>query len=127
MPVYEFDCIVIIDDKIEQTINKYLKRLGIEQFDDREQVHGYAVGTTNVHKYYIFYGLNSLTPNVITHEISHIVDYVFKDRSIEKSDTEVRAYLTGYICQKIFDFVLKKNLLISKWLPKKQIVTVQQS
>jgi hypothetical protein len=34
---------------------------------------------------------------LINHEISHIVDYILADASIEKIDTELRAYLHDWI------------------------------
>jgi hypothetical protein len=120
MPVYQFKCVVIIDKDIEKRINAYsrkhkwnLKEYGEENGD---QVHGLAVNPGVIHTYYIFYSCESTTVNIIAHEISHLVDDILGDRGIE--DSEARAYLSGYMNEKIFDYVIKHKLLINKWLPK---------
>jgi len=114
VPVYNFSCTVIFADVIEPCINKVLKK---EKFPLIEgQVYGYAVGGNDISKYYLFYSLNGLNASFLSHEISHLVDYVFEDREITPLTGETRAYLTGYISNEIFEFVYKNKIPISKWL-----------
>lgn len=142
VPVYQFNCIVIISSDIEKIIDSYFRKYKIDDGMDDLEVHGLAVKTNTVHEYLLFYSIDSTTSNVISHEISHLIDYVFEDRKIEKNGDEARAYLTGYITEKIFDFVLKNNLLISKWTnsvqknkepkrlkrkPKEEVLVLNQS
>ena len=119
IPLYSFKCSVIIADEIEKVIAKYLKRFKIPLTEENGEYDGYALFTPQS-KYYIFYSLHSLTPNTIVHEVSHIVDYMVEDKGIEKTG-EARSYLTGYISEKIFDFILKNKLLISPYLEYKQV------
>lgn len=112
IPVYDFKCNVIIDDNIDAVIDKYMKKHGMPRGTD--ECHGMAI-VTPLKQYYIFYDLQSCTPNVISHEISHMVDYLLEEHDIEKVG-ESRAYLMGYMVEKVFDYILKKNLLISKYL-----------
>jgi hypothetical protein len=120
VPVYQFKCIVVIDSDIEKRINSYTKRncWEGEALKEDETVHGMAVSTKSSHNYYIFYDIASLNANVITHEVSHLVDYVLEHKGIE--DGEARAYLSGYINEKIFDYVIKNQLFINKWLKEKE-------
>lgn len=118
IPLYNFKCNIIIADEIEKVIARYMKRLKVE-FKDDEEYDGYAVFTPQA-KYYIFYAIHSLTPNTIVHEISHIVDYIIEHKDIERTG-EARSYLTGYISEKVFNFVLKNKLLISPYLEYKQV------
>lgn len=118
VPVYQFKCIVIIDEDIEKRINAFIKRhkWNEDVLKEGEQVHGLAVNPGLVHTYYIFYALESVNPNIITHEVSHLIDDVMGDKGM--ADSETRAYLAGYINEKIFDYVLKNKLLLNKWLSK---------
>lgn len=115
VPVYNFVCDVIIAKNIEKYINKELKRQGDEDLVDL--VHGFAITTEVTNRYMLFFNEESLTVNTITHELSHLVDYVFDNRGIAKQyGDEPRAYLTGHLSEQLFDYVIKKKLLKNKWL-----------
>jgi hypothetical protein len=118
IPIYQCTVHVMIDAEIEKVINRYVKKYKWDiqtAIKEGEQVHGYAVSNGDVKNYYIFYSVDSLTVNYIAHEIAHLIDYILEEKEIELIG-ETRAYLTGYISEKIFDFIIKKKLLISKWL-----------
>jgi len=121
IPVYDATITFIIDDEIEKVVNKYVKRL---KWDDNvligedETIHGYAVDTPS-NGYYIFYKKKSLTANCIVHEISHLVDFILEFRGIELVG-ESRSYLMGHITDKFFDFIIKNDLLVNKWLKKQE-------
>lgn len=112
IPIYNCVCKIVIDKDIVKTINRYGKRNKWEKHD--YNVHGLAVSTENMKDYYIFYALDSLNVNIIVHEITHLVDFILEERAIE-NEGEAKAYLTGYISEKVFDYILKRNLLINKW------------
>jgi hypothetical protein len=126
VPVYQFKCIVIIDKDIEKRVNAFIKRhkWNEDLFTDSTQVHGVAVNPGVMDAYYIFYSIESVTANIITHEVSHLVDDVLEDRQI--NDTEARAYLSGYINEKIFDYVIKNKLLINKWILKTEKIQTEK-
>lgn len=112
IPIYDCTCKIIIDKDIVKTINNYGKKKKWEKHD--YNVHGLAVNPDNMKEYYIFYAIDSLNINIIVHEITHLVDYILEDRAIENMG-EAKAYLAGYISEKVFDYILKRNLLINKW------------
>lgn len=116
VPIYQFKCIITIDNDIEKRINSCIKKnkLSIDLLKDGEEVHGLALNPALARIYYLFYSIESFTANIITHEVSHLVDYILEDRNI--NDAEARAYLNGYINEKIFDYAIKNQLLINKWL-----------
>lgn len=110
--VYDCTVKVIISKDIEKVINRYGKKLKWDKQEDN--VHGLAISQEDMKNYYIFYSEDSLTANFLVHEITHLVDFILEERAIEK-EGEAKAYLTGFIAEKIFDFVLKKSLFINKW------------
>ena len=114
IPIFDFRLNVRIAEYIDAVIKQYMRKFKMEAPEEDDEFHGLAVHAPN-QKFYIFYQLHSLTPNYIVHEVSHIVDYIIEKTEVEKLG-ETRAYLTGYIAEKIFDYVLKHKLLISKHL-----------
>jgi hypothetical protein len=116
VPVYNFNCRVIIADDIEIHVNKLRKKLELEEIEGL--IHGYAMCGNDVHTYYLFYQSEGLTINTIAHEVSHIIDYVFTDREIEP-EGEPRAYITGYLTSEIVERTFKKQLITDKWLKPK--------
>lgn len=113
VPVYNFDCTIVISDDLSNVIQKEHKRQKLAPFEG--SVHGYAMGTNTAHKYLLFYAMESLCPNIVCHEVSHLVDYVFADRSDDPIFGEPRAYLTGYISEEIFNFIENKKIPLRKW------------
>jgi hypothetical protein len=112
--VYDLMCHVIIADDIEKIYNKLAKKNGWNQLSDDTEAGGLAIGG-DLFNYYIFYKTNSLTPGILAHEASHIVDEILQNRGIELVG-EARAYLTQHITDKIYDKVLKYKLLVHKYL-----------
>lgn len=128
IPLYKITIYVKIAPDIQKVINKFSvkKKWKEVELDKDEEVYGYAVSANDGIHYYIFYDTTSVTSNYITHEVSHAVDFILEDKDIQTVG-EARAYLTGHISEKIFDFVLKKGLLISKYLPKKELKPINKT
>jgi hypothetical protein len=129
VPVYDFTCEITFASEIEVAINKVRKKQSLEPIEGT--VHGYAFGTNSVHKYYLFYSLQNLSVNTLVHEISHLIDFVFTDREIDPPTGETRAYLTGHVTSKIFEFVYKKDIKTTEWLKaqnqkQKQLSQIKQ-
>lgn len=113
--VYKLKCIVIIDKDIRKKINSYSKREKWEiNIPDDHDLDGMAINPYNFTSYYLFLSEDSLNVNIITHEVSHLVDYILEDKDV--NDGEARAFLSGFINEKIFDYIIKHKLLINKWL-----------
>jgi len=120
IPIYNCTVHVIIDEGIEKVINRYIKKHKICEdliIPEGDEVHGYVLTKRDVTNYFVFYSIKSLTVTYLTHEISHVVDDILQEKNIEQNG-EARCYLTGYISQQIFDFVIRKNIFINKYFPK---------
>ena len=78
--------------KIEVLLNKDMIAKGKFFYDGNSYV-GIALRETNV--------------NIISHEVSHYVDYIVKRKNI--NDGETRAYLQGYFTQCVYDLVSDYN------------------
>lgn len=123
IPLYELEIVVIVSDKIEEVINKRIKLKKWSSIDKVEgKVYGYAVSPGNLKDYCIFYRKENLGVNTITHEVSHITDFILSERGVEDSG-EAKAYLNGYINEKIFDFLFKNKLLTNKYLILEQPIS----
>lgn len=114
IPVYDFDFTIIIDNDINKTIDKHLKKHKLPAIIDGDEYRGLALMAPNK-SFTIFYDLHCLTPGAIVHEVCHMVDFLLEERDVEKVG-ESRAYITEHIIDRIFDYILKHNLLISKHL-----------
>ena len=126
IPIYDCVCHIVIGDNIEKVINGYVKRKKWDRTTHIEgfRVHGFTVSNSDLKDYYIFYSTESVTVNTVIHEISHLVDFILDEREIEDKG-EAKAYLIGYISEEIFNYILKKNLLINKWY-KPQVQVTQK-
>ncbi len=118
IPVYDFEFTVLIEDDITPVIEKYMKKHGMPPVVAGDEYHGLAI-MTPAKKFFLFYDLQSITPGIITHEISHMVDYLVEEKGLEKTG-ESRAHITEHLSEKIFNYALKHNILISKHLDYKQ-------
>jgi len=78
--------------RIEVLLNKDMTAKGKFFYDGNSYV-GIALRETNV--------------NIISHEVSHYVDYIVKRKNI--NDGETRAYLQGYFTQCVYDLVSDYN------------------
>lgn len=122
LPIYDCSVKIIIESDIKSIVNRYAAKKKWENGKNylTYPVHGLTVSESKMKDYYIFYKTESLTVNTIVHEISHVVDFILNEREIEDKG-EAKAYLIGYISEKVFDFVFKKSLLINKWYNQKMI------
>lgn len=61
---------------------------------------------------YLFLSIQDLNINTITHETDHIRNYVIQHAAIEEKDDsrEASANLNGYINEKVFQFLDRKNI-----------------
>lgn len=115
--VYDCTIKVVISKDIRKVINSYVKRKKWDKdtaLPEDHNVHGLAISNEDMKEYYVFYDIEDVKVKFLTHEISHIVDFILVERDLEDKG-EAKAYLTGYISEKIFDYILKKNLLINQW------------
>lgn len=115
--LYDLKCHIIIADNIERLYNNLARKNGWTLLSEDSNNGGLAIAK-DLWNYYIFYRPDSLTPGILAHEASHIVDEILQVRGIELVG-EARAYLTQHITDKIYDYVLKHRLLVHKNLNTK--------
>lgn len=63
----------------------------------------------DVDKYYIIIRQDAIQHYYISHEIQHVIDDVTKHRGEEETS---RAYLNGFLTQKIHDLLKQKNIKV---------------
>lgn len=116
IPIYDCNAHIIISSDIEKVVNRYVKKKkwDTDLMITDHQINGLTVTDTHMKDYYMFLDIEGVTVNILTHEISHLVDYIMRERDAGE-DGEAKAYLTGFVSEKIFDYIFKKELLINKW------------
>lgn len=121
IPLYEAVCSIYIEEDISEYIRIFGKKKKWKEdltLHKDDKVEGYAVPLGNNRNYLLFFEKTRMTPNTISHEISHLVDFILEERGIELTG-EARAYLTGHISGKIYEYAHKHNLII--WPKTKSI------
>lgn len=97
--IYECKVIFIIVDN-HKDINKYTSKL--LNIQDENEYAGITINSNPI--YYIIISKDNLNDyNTILHELFHIVDEITNDRDIK--DWEAKAYLQGFIGNKILKYV----------------------
>lgn len=124
VPLYGISITVIIDDDVHKSVARLSKKnkwILNPDFTKPFNIAGLAVYQGS-EEYYIFFEKKHTSVNTVTHEITHVIERVFENKYIE-DESEALAYLTGYVTEKIFDFLLSKQLLINKWIiyPKNKV------
>lgn len=110
VPLYEYKVHVVIAENVGNEIRRKAtaEKWTHVQMGPEENVKGMAVGITCT-DYYLYFNLEDFNPNVIAHEISHHVHHAMTQRGMIEED-EAKAYLSGFITQKIVNFGVKKNI-----------------
>lgn len=121
IPIYDCYCNVIVTENINLAIKKTIKtrKWCYETLNLKEdsEYYGLCINPGNMKEYLLYLCSEELYISTISHEISHIIDYIIGDRGIENNG-EARAYLTGYLTDKILSSLAKKDLLKDKYLIK---------
>jgi hypothetical protein len=102
--VYDCSVHIICTDKVKASVNRYCKKYDKDDKGINFEPDGFFFRPTEfIHSYYIWLDINNLTNNALSHEKSHLVDAILQDRKI-RPHGEQRAYLEGYISEKIAAF-----------------------
>ena len=110
VPIYECYVNVILSDNLKRVINNVIVKNNDEKIDYEPQAFAYNPDNEEAN-YYLFFHPNILTTSMINHEKSHIIDFILGDRDIKRED-EARAYLDGFISDKINKFFKRRKLRI---------------
>jgi hypothetical protein len=104
IPIYRCKLTMILDDNLKFIEKKYkttsLDDFGAVTFKDKQKYRHYIVAFTDV-----FHLSN------IAHEIVHIKNHIYLDCAMEldRFNDEPEAYLTGFLFDKIYEFLTKNN------------------
>lgn len=104
--------IIICDDEQSTTVevNKVIKKYKETPFN--HPCHGIVfTPDENLTYNYLFLSARNLTVNTITHETDHVRSNIIEFCSITENDNkETSANLSGYLNEKVFRFLEKKNI-----------------
>lgn len=98
----------IVTDNINQDISNIYKKHKLKN-NEIIELEGIFVSVNGL-IYYLLIDKKYLTHNTIAHEIYHAATMITADRDID--DEETRAWLCGYITEKIYDFIKSKKIEI---------------
>jgi hypothetical protein len=110
IPIYQCYVNVILSDNLKRVINFYLRKAEVKQLDYEPGAYAFSPddGSSN---YYLFLDINDVTFTYLNHEKSHVVDFILQERGIKKQD-EPRAFLDGFISDKLVKFLKKRKIKI---------------
>jgi len=99
---------------IVSDIKKKIKTLLKKRNEQMHDYDGDAAAVTFCLKnadYFIIIKDKYITNYYISHEILHVTEHILNDSSIK--DEETKAYIVGYITEKIYNFLISKNIKIA--------------
>lgn len=103
------------------TVSKKKMALALEKGKNAE---GMAAYWANENIYVIAINYNGKSAvrfiELVTHEVSHIIDYILKNCVIKNVDTELRAYLQDWITGKILHNTIFNSYEIKKFKKEKK-------
>jgi hypothetical protein len=99
--------LIVTDDVYTEEKNLYLKNN--EEHIDYVPSDGVTLNFAN-DIYYIIFHDDSISHNLIAHELYHLVSSICDYRSIDEEES--RAWLCGYLTQIFYKFLIKKNITI---------------
>jgi hypothetical protein len=112
IPIAMYGCTLhfIITTDVAIAVNKLYKKFKYEDEVFSDLVEGCLI-TFDIDAYYVFIECKYLTFNTLSHELYHATVKITEDRGIE--DEEQRAWLCGWMTERVYSFIRKKELTIS--------------
>lgn len=102
---FECSVLLILTDKIHKALASVYKKY---KTSGETVGEGEADGLTisvNFNLYVVILDINSVSYNLVGHEVCHAVQRIADDREI--TDDETMAWLTGYLCEEVHTFINK--------------------
>ena len=106
--VYDCSVTIILTDRVQHMINRYLKKDNAEEIPYEVDAFFFRP-SDRIGKYFLFFDVNNCNVQLVNHEKSHLIDHILNDRSIRRKD-ETRAYLDGYLSKKIYSFFKRRKI-----------------
>jgi hypothetical protein len=123
---FDLSVVFCLTNKVHKAQESLNKKYNIkEPLVSEDEVDGLTI-SANFNLYIIILDLQSVSYNLVGHEVCHAVYAITKDRDI--TDEETMAWLTGYLCEELHLFINKiknekpnvKNLPRSNYRPDTQ-------
>lgn len=111
--IYNCTVHIIVADNMLRSINYYLRKCGSKPLKKEEVPGAYCLSPDKEcsYEYYIFFDRKTIDINYINHEKSHLVEFILEERGIKAKD-ETRAYLDGFLSEKINSLLKKRKVRI---------------
>jgi len=103
IPIYRANVRIYLDSDLKKVAEKF----GLKDLSDYGAV---ALRNPWKHKKYIVAFTSANDYGLIAHEVVHLKNYIFSDvgQKLDLDNDEAEAYLTGFLFDKIYEF-LNKN------------------
>lgn len=108
LDIYSCKIVLIVSDNLFEEERKLCEKHD-DSFTDVTLSDGLTMNFEN-DVYYILLSLDSISHNLISHEIYHLVCSITDYRSI--IEEESRAWLCGYLTELIYSYLINKNIPI---------------
>lgn len=111
IPIYTGKLVIILTNQDEKLpVQTQINSLELYAMSFTNDIDDNRVG---FHVVFNAWGMNRINHGVIAHEICHCVDSVMDYHFIESTKiNEPRAYITGWITERIYSFLRKKRIKI---------------
>lgn len=94
--------------EVATKVKQLCKKIGLTYQDILSEACGYtATFTTEPYYFHVVYCIECMDVNTITHEVDHLRKYILEHAGIV--DDEASAILSGYLNEKVFEFLRKNN------------------
>jgi hypothetical protein len=105
IPIYECGLTIILTDDLNEVVKKYKLEGNWDNFG------ALTFGDKLKHRHYVVAFTDASHLSNIAHEIVHIKNYIFHgiNAKIDIDNDEPEAYLTGWLFDKIYDFLTKQQ------------------
>ena len=99
IPIYQCKLTIILDKDLSYVTKKY-KTIDLSNYG------AVTMRIPDEHSEYII-AFEYSEGSIIAHEVTHLVNYIFKDRGVELdlNNDEPQAYLTGWLFKEIDEFL----------------------
>lgn len=106
--IYSCKFVLILSDDLFEEEKKLCEKHN-DAFTDIIPSDGLTINFEN-DTYYVLFNIDSISHNLISHEIYHLVCSITDFRSI--NEEESRAWLCGYLTELVYSYLINKNISI---------------
>ena len=108
LQTYGCEIVFVLTDTTSQAAKRIFNKHGIK-YEDYGEVEGLVI-SASINNYYLIIDKKYLSHNTIAHEIFHIAVRITEDREIYEEEN--RAWIAGYVSEKIYRFLSNKKVSV---------------